>query len=303
MALATLSSPDEFSRSTEHEGRRIVAVDGGWQILNYLKYREKGQGQDGSRAPYFREYRERYGGSWPTPKRRAALMARDNHACRRCGSVEDLTLDHIIAVANGGSDDDSNLQVLCAECNRNKRSEDGTPGGPRRNATNATTNATEMAARYTEAEAEVRGKKHTTDKQTFSADAEAVFGYWRERTGTNPRSEAVRTKALGRISKRLGEGFSAADLKACVDFALSDAFYVEKGYAKDPAVIWKDSERVQANASRAPVKTQKQKPVVPYHMTAEYQREERATRIKRGLAVEPPPTKAELETLRPKGDA
>lgn len=39
-ALAALSSPDEYSRSKDHDGRRIATIDGGWQILNYLKYRE-----------------------------------------------------------------------------------------------------------------------------------------------------------------------------------------------------------------------------------------------------------------------
>ncbi len=39
-ALEKLKSPDADSRSTENEGRRIVAVDGGWQILNHAKYRE-----------------------------------------------------------------------------------------------------------------------------------------------------------------------------------------------------------------------------------------------------------------------
>lgn len=40
-ALATFLAPDPDSRSKEHEGRRIAEVDGGWQLLNYLKYREK----------------------------------------------------------------------------------------------------------------------------------------------------------------------------------------------------------------------------------------------------------------------
>lgn len=37
--LAKLASPDEFSRTKEHEGRRITEVDGGWLILNGEKYR------------------------------------------------------------------------------------------------------------------------------------------------------------------------------------------------------------------------------------------------------------------------
>jgi hypothetical protein len=39
-ALARLSAPDPWSRTKEHEGRRIVEVDGGWRLLNYPKYRE-----------------------------------------------------------------------------------------------------------------------------------------------------------------------------------------------------------------------------------------------------------------------
>lgn len=39
-ALERLSSPDEHSRTKEYGGRRIEAVDGGWFILNYAKYRE-----------------------------------------------------------------------------------------------------------------------------------------------------------------------------------------------------------------------------------------------------------------------
>lgn len=39
-ALRKLSAPDEWSRTKEHEGRRIEEVDGGWRLLNYIKYRE-----------------------------------------------------------------------------------------------------------------------------------------------------------------------------------------------------------------------------------------------------------------------
>lgn len=39
-ALANLLSPDEFSRTKDHDGRRIKAIDGGWQLLNHGKYRD-----------------------------------------------------------------------------------------------------------------------------------------------------------------------------------------------------------------------------------------------------------------------
>jgi hypothetical protein len=40
-ALATFMSPDKYSRTKTEEGRRVAEVDGGWQILNYAKYRDK----------------------------------------------------------------------------------------------------------------------------------------------------------------------------------------------------------------------------------------------------------------------
>lgn len=39
-ALQVLSSSDEHSRTLENEGKRIEALEGGWVILNYRKYRE-----------------------------------------------------------------------------------------------------------------------------------------------------------------------------------------------------------------------------------------------------------------------
>ncbi len=40
-ALVVLESPDKWSRSQEHEGRRIKAIEGGWVVLNHGKYRGK----------------------------------------------------------------------------------------------------------------------------------------------------------------------------------------------------------------------------------------------------------------------
>ena len=38
-ALQCLSSPDKYSRTKDHEGRRIRAMDGGFTLLNHGKYR------------------------------------------------------------------------------------------------------------------------------------------------------------------------------------------------------------------------------------------------------------------------
>jgi hypothetical protein len=52
-ALGRFLGPDQFSRTEEHDGRRIEKVPGGWRLLNYLKYREMGRGID--RTEYLRE--------------------------------------------------------------------------------------------------------------------------------------------------------------------------------------------------------------------------------------------------------
>lgn len=39
--LERFQQPDKYSRSQEHEGRRVQRVDGGWFILNGEKYRQK----------------------------------------------------------------------------------------------------------------------------------------------------------------------------------------------------------------------------------------------------------------------
>jgi hypothetical protein len=40
-ALEILKSPDKYSRTKEHEGRRIAECDGGFVLLNHAKYRAK----------------------------------------------------------------------------------------------------------------------------------------------------------------------------------------------------------------------------------------------------------------------
>lgn len=54
-SLALLMSSDEYSRTKDHDGRRIREIDGGWQLLNHEKFRDKAR----NRADYMRDYRSR----------------------------------------------------------------------------------------------------------------------------------------------------------------------------------------------------------------------------------------------------
>lgn len=55
------------------------------------------------------------GGTFTAHDRRR-LMARDK-CCLRCGTTENLSMDHVVPVAKGGKHSISNAQVLCRSCN------------------------------------------------------------------------------------------------------------------------------------------------------------------------------------------
>jgi 5-methylcytosine-specific restriction endonuclease McrA len=53
------------------------------------------------------------------------VFQRDRYQCQSCGRQQGeviLQVDHIISLAQGGSNDLSNLQTLCQACNRRKGS-------------------------------------------------------------------------------------------------------------------------------------------------------------------------------------
>lgn len=51
---------------------------------------------------------------------RLRIYERDGYSCVACGSSEELTLDHILALAKGGDNEDENLQTMCRTCNLKK---------------------------------------------------------------------------------------------------------------------------------------------------------------------------------------
>lgn len=68
------------------------------------------------------------GGSWgagrggrPWRRKREAILIRDHYTCRVCGlTTKDLEVDHLVNVAQGGTDDDGNLQAICIPCHKAK---------------------------------------------------------------------------------------------------------------------------------------------------------------------------------------
>jgi 5-methylcytosine-specific restriction enzyme A len=55
---------------------------------------------------------------------RQYVFQRNNYQCQSCFKTNQeiqLTIDHIIPLAKGGSNDISNLQTLCLQCNTKKK--------------------------------------------------------------------------------------------------------------------------------------------------------------------------------------
>jgi len=53
-------------------------------------------------------------------KTRASVFKRDANKCLKCGTSEQLSIDHIQSLAKGGDNNINNLQTLCSKCNSAK---------------------------------------------------------------------------------------------------------------------------------------------------------------------------------------
>ena len=53
---------------------------------------------------------------------RLAVLRRDSFSCVWCGETKerDLTVDHVVPVSFGGTNDDENLETLCVKCHKEK---------------------------------------------------------------------------------------------------------------------------------------------------------------------------------------
>lgn len=86
-ALRVLSSPDPDDSSGVAEGRRIERVQGGWRVVNYAAYREKGRGQD--RTEYL------------------TLKQRETRARRKQSVNKSTTVDRSQPIADANADADA----------------------------------------------------------------------------------------------------------------------------------------------------------------------------------------------------
>lgn len=71
-------------------------------------------------------------GGRPWRRIRDAILLRDKYTCQSCGHIgTDLEVDHIVNVAQGGTDDQCNLQALCIPCHKAKTATESNAGRAR----------------------------------------------------------------------------------------------------------------------------------------------------------------------------
>ena len=108
---------DDFELLTENEINQLIELCEK-KLNEYIKKR----GDD------IWEYRTLSGGVI-SGSMRYELLKEANRKCLLCGisaKERPLDVDHIVPRSKGGSDDKSNLQVLCSKCNRGKSNKDDT---------------------------------------------------------------------------------------------------------------------------------------------------------------------------------
>lgn len=66
--------------------------------------------------------RRRGSSGWQWQRTVRRILQRDRGVCRWCNGKA-TTADHVVAVAEGGSDADHNLVAACGECNDRRRRE------------------------------------------------------------------------------------------------------------------------------------------------------------------------------------
>lgn len=55
-----------------------------------------------------------------TKRRRRLTYQRDGYQCLKCGTYDNLSIDHIVPLSKGGLKKRFNLQTLCNDCNNEK---------------------------------------------------------------------------------------------------------------------------------------------------------------------------------------
>lgn len=173
---------------------------------------------------------------------RFEILRRDDHACRYCGvRVPDvvLTIDHVVPVALGGTDDPSNLVAACKDCNAGKTS--SSPDA------SLVAQATEDALRWSAAMQVAAGLAldEVEKANTYISDVDAAWLKWGD--GVIPRpSDWGRT-----VRHWYSAGLPAALVVDAIELAMTNRQVEHHSVWRYACgIAWKRLAQIGENASR-----------------------------------------------------
>lgn len=106
------------------DSERKVAEDvlngGFWEVSEEVRATIQWMLREAERRESYAFRREEANLHIANPSVRKRIFKRDGHRCLHCGKTERLSVDHVVAVYNGGGNEDENLQTLCRSCNSSK---------------------------------------------------------------------------------------------------------------------------------------------------------------------------------------
>lgn len=151
---------------------------------------------------------------------RYEVLRRDEFRCRYCRATDSpLTVDHVVPVALGGTDDPSNLVAACRDCNAGKSSSG--PDEP------VVAEVSDDAVRWAEAMAEAarRTREHRDSAQVaLNHFKEHVWGSWT--TAGKPCDLPADWEFA--ITRQLDAGLDMADLEFAVKQTMANAWVTQE---------------------------------------------------------------------------
>lgn len=159
---------------------------------------------------------------------RFEIFKRDGFKCRYCGVTavgEQLTVDHVVAVANGGTDAPENLVTCCASCNGGKSA---VPIDQRRFDSGQTAEAVrehaEQVKEYLEAAKELADAKRAV-AVWFVQEFERVVGYAIPPDLARRSGHLTSAYPLAMLVEAMHATANAATYKLHTNYALTKYFH------------------------------------------------------------------------------
>lgn len=169
-----------------------------------------------------------------TKRTRFEVLKRDNYTCRYCRTTEGaLTIDHVLPVALGGTDEPDNLVAACRDCNAGK----GSTGPDEGTVADVSDAQMRWARAMQDAAAIVESQLEESDSLVVAFEE-----HWPQ-FRTRPRDWENSIKSLHRA------GLTQALMLDAITAALS-APNVDRRFAYFCGVAWRHVRELQAVAQR-----------------------------------------------------